>query len=73
MKWEYKAIRLINDKLVHGIDLTRLLNEFGQDGWELMFADLEQDCFIFKRPAIALNITADNQRAIAEYFGGKVG
>jgi len=51
MKWEYEAIRLINDRLAHGINLTKLLNEFGQDRWELVSADLEQDCFIFKRPA----------------------
>ncbi len=55
MKWEYKATRLLDkfDRATgDGIRLTKALNEFGQDGWELMSVDLEQDCFIFKRSKI---------------------
>jgi len=53
MKWEYKATRLLDkfDRATgDGIRLAEVLNEFGQDEWELMSVDLEQDCFIFKRP-----------------------
>lgn len=65
MKWEYKAPKIIAE--TH-ISLYKLLNDFGEDGWELVHCDLNVNVFIFKRPIpnikLELELTEEQRRMI---------
>ncbi len=54
-KWEYmvrilssEKVRIVHEKDILDEQTTKLLNSYGEQGWELV---AERDCiFIFKRP-----------------------
>jgi hypothetical protein len=56
MRWEYKAIVL---QISSPIPLTNVLNDIGEERWELIQCDLAENMFVFKRPKQELVINQD--------------
>ena len=59
MKWEYKAIIPENDFVPES-----LMNELGQEGWELVYVD--NGIAYFKRPIV------DHAKLSSDVFEGKM-
>lgn len=54
MKWEYKLTNV-----AQGNSITKFLNELGNDRWELVYCNMVNNSYVFKRPK---NLSGDSSR-----------